>query len=91
MAKKYDWRRIQSYRSYKLKDISRAFQDKKLHPQTIRGWIREHNLPSFTDGKAVYVYGAVLKQFLKERNEASKSPLALHEFRCFPCHVNTTP
>lgn len=91
MAKNYNWRLIQSYRSYKLKDICRLFRDKQLHAQTIRGWIKEHNLPSFSDGKAAYIYGAALKQFIKKRQEMKKSPLALHEFRCFPCHANTTP
>lgn len=91
MFKKYDPRRVKSYRSYKLADICRLFKDKKLHPQTIRGWINDNKLEAFIDGKNLMVYGATLKIFLQKRNEDHKRKMAFDEFRCGKCKVISSP
>ena len=91
MSKKYDARLLKNYRSYKTKDICRLFRVKKLHEQTIRGWINDGKLDAFWHGKTLYIYGAVLKQFLTDRNNQRKSPLEFNQFRCWKCKATVTP
>ncbi len=91
MSKNYDPRRIKSYRSYKTRDVCRLFRDKKLHEQTLRGWVREGKLEAFWQGNTMYVYGAVLKKFIIEKNNQNKSPLAFNQFRCWKCKTAAPP
>ncbi len=91
MSKKYDARLLKSYRSYKIKDVCRLYRVKKLHEQTIRGWIAKGELKAFWHGNTIYIYGAVLKQFFVDRNSLRKAPLAFHEFRCWKCKATDAP
>ena len=91
MSKNYDPRLIKSYRSYKTKDVCRLYKSKKLHEQTVRGWVKDDGLKAFWHGKTLYIYGAVLKQFLTERNNQRKSPLAFNQFRCWKCKAMDAP
>jgi len=91
MHKKYDERLLKSYRSYKVNDISRIFRDKKLHPQTIRGWVEQGKLKAIIDGKTILIYGAVLKNFILENNQSRKRKLAFEEFKCWKCKKISTP
>ena len=91
MFKKYDPRLVRSYHSYKVADLCRLYRDKKLHAQTIRGWINSGKLTAFTDGKNILVYGAVFKQFLLDMNKKHKRTLAFTEFRCGKCKTIAAP
>lgn len=91
MAKNYDSRLVKSYRSYKIRDICRLFKQKKLHEQTVRGWINNDGLEAFRHGRIVYVYGAVLKQFLLKRNAARKQPMEFTDFQCWKCRNISPP
>lgn len=91
MSKNYDPRRVKSYRSYKIRDVCRLFRDKKLHEQTLRGWVKEGKLQAFWHGNTMYIYGAVLKQFLTESNSKRKCPLAFNQFRCWKCKATDAP
>lgn len=64
MAQKYDTRRFRDYRSYKIRDICWAYEDRNLHKQTVRKWIKKEGLKAFEYGGVFYIYGAVLKDFL---------------------------
>jgi hypothetical protein len=48
------------------------FKSQNLHEDTIRSWINEGALKAFKSGNAYYVYGAVLKQFLKYRRNHNR-------------------
>lgn len=87
MSKKYDYRKLKSYRSYKIRDICRVFRDKKLHEQTIRSWIKKGDLTAFCHGKTIYIYGAILKSFLKERSSKGRNSLKFDEFKCWTCKI----
>jgi hypothetical protein len=91
MSKKYDYKKVKSYRSYKTHDISRLYKDKKLHEQTIRGWVNDGKLEGFLVGKTLYIYGAVLKQFFKDKNCKKTPPLKLNEFKCWKCKEINEP
>ncbi len=86
MKKKYNTNKIiESYRSYKISDICRIFIEKKLHPQTIRKWIKECGLEAFEHKGDFYIYGAILKEFLKQYNNRNKQSLQDNEFKCQKC------
>lgn len=91
MYKKYDHRRIPSYRSLKICDICRLYRDKKLHEQTVRGWVNSGKLKAIWHGKTILIYGAVLKQFLLENNNRHKRTLEFHQFRCGKCKQINSP
>ncbi len=91
MYKKYDHRRIPSHRSLKICDICRLFRDKKLHEQTVRGWVRSGKLKAIWDGKTILIYGAVLKQFLLDTNNSHRRILEFNQFRCFKCKQINSP
>jgi len=83
MAKKYDHNRPCAYRSYKIRDICWLYADQKLHKDTLLIWINTGELPAFKHGNLYYVYGAVLKDFLKKRRDQNKRSFAFDEFKCW--------
>lgn len=85
MFKKYDHRLVHSYKSYTIKEICRLYKALGLHDKTVRAWIRTDKLDVINDGNKLLIYGAVLKQFLKNRNKSRKRPLAANEFFCCKC------
>jgi hypothetical protein len=89
MHKKYDHRLVVSYRSYKVRDICRLFIAKKLHEQTVRGWVNDGKLKAIWHGKTIFIYGAVLKKFLLDNNN-QKRTLEFNQFRCFKCQKIST-
>lgn len=91
MSKKCDPRRIKSWRSYKIRDICWLYRDNKLHEQTIRGWVKGGKLDAFWHGNTMYIYGAVLKKFLTEKNRQRKNPMSFVEFRCWKCRTGAAP
>lgn len=91
MFKKYDHRLVASYRSYKVGDICRLYRDKKLHEQTIRGWVNAGKLKAIWHGKTIFIYGAMLKQFLLDNNNSHKRTLEFNQFRCGKCKQINSP
>lgn len=85
MFKIYPYRLVHTYLTYKILDIKNLFNDYQLHPQTIRKWIKDKKLEAFEYEGEFYVYGGVLKLFLKERNEGNKKKLEFNEFKCWKC------
>jgi len=85
MSKKYDYRRVPSYRSLKIRDICRIYKREKLSPYTVRSWINDGQLEAMLIGKTYYVYGAALKIFLKNKSEKRKKPLGFEECKCWHC------
>lgn len=91
MSKKYDYRLVHSYRSYKVNNICRLYKAEKLHQQTVRGWINEGKLKATLHGKTLYIYGAVLKEFLKSKRIKNKRTLEFNQFRCWNCKKIDVP
>ncbi len=91
MSKKYDYRRIQAYRAYTVRDICRLYQDLKLHEHTIREWINLGELEAFQSGKKLYVYGGVLKKYLKDKRNRKRRSLTFEEHKCWTCGTVAVP
>lgn len=93
MLKKFNPQPLFSYKSYKISDACRIYKDQKLHPQTVRDWIKEGKLKAFFYEGDFYIYGAVLKEFFTNRNQQNKEEGKLGEenFRCGKCKTKQPP
>ena len=91
MFKKYDHRLVRSYQSYTIKEICRLYKQQNLHDKTVRAWIRTGELDAILDGNKLLIYGAVLKQFLKNRNKSHRRFLGIKEFFCCKCKGSNAP
>ncbi|WP_133129010.1 helix-turn-helix domain-containing protein [Legionella nagasakiensis] len=90
MFKYYNPRLIKQYRSYTIEQICALFTDKKLHPQTVRGWVKSGELEAITK-KPIVIYGQVIKEFLENRNATRKQQLAFNQFKCLRCQEIVCP
>lgn len=95
MFKKYSPRKkeLYSYRSYKIADLCRFYKSQKLNAQTIRKWIKKGELKAFLHERDYYIYGAVWKEFLTNRNKKNKEKRGLYfeQFKCFKCKAKKPP
>ena len=89
--KKYKHSLVHTYFTYKISDIVRLFIEVKLHDKTMREWIKSGKLKAFQHEGEWYIYGGVLKLFLKTNNEQSKKTLNFNQFRCGNCKAIDTP
>ena len=63
MFKYYNSALVISNRSYSIDEICYLYRDKKLHSQTIRGWIKQYSIPLIRKNP-ILIHGSVIKQFL---------------------------
>lgn len=70
--------------------ICKIFRGKKLHHQTIRGWIKSGELEAIST-RPILIYGAVLKVFIQNRNQAHKNCLEFNQIKCVKCKVSSVP
>ena len=80
----YPHTRIRYWYAYDVEDICTVFADKKLHPQTVRKWIKA-GLKTIDSSKPTLVYGYNLIQFLKNNNSKNKCQTSFEEFYCLKC------
>jgi hypothetical protein len=59
-------------------------------PATIRNWIKD-GLPVMASQKPCLISGAALRDFLRAKYRAAKSPLAPDELYCLSCRVGRNP
>ena len=90
MFKYYNHRIVKQYRSYTVEQVCNLFKDKKLHPQTIREWVKSGELEAIAK-KPISIYGEVLKDFLEKRNAAHKKHLDFNQFKCVKCQEVVFP
>jgi|GEM_PF-2515773 len=91
MYKKYDAGRVCLYRSYTIADLCRLYSNQGLHPQTVRAWVKHGGLQAINAKGKLYIYGAIWKVYLKQRNKAKEIKLKLHQIKCLSCKVITEP
>lgn len=87
MFRYYKSHLIISNRSYSTEKIQKLTG---IHPQTIREWINQNNLECVSR-KPILIYGAVLKEFIKNRNESHKKTLEFTQMKCFKCKAISIP
>jgi|APGre2960657423_1045063.scaffolds.fasta_scaffold12694_5 hypothetical protein len=90
MFKYYNPQLIHSKRSYTVEKLCHVFRDKKLHAQTIRAWINSGELEVISN-KPIVIYGALVKEFLKKRNDAHKKTLEFNQIKCVGCKAIAVP
>ena len=90
MSKAYKHTLISSTRSYSINEICLLYSDKKLHPQTVRGWIKNEVLSCIKDSEWL-IFGGDLKEFLKKRNQTGKVSMSLNQFNCLSCKKIISP
>ena len=89
MKKKHNYKDgLESYRSYKLKYSADIIG---VHIQTLRKWIKEGELEAFQHEGDYYIYGAVLKDYLKAKNTSNKIKLTDTQFKCQSCEKRIEP
>lgn len=90
MFKYYNPQLIHSKRSYTVEKLCNVYQDKKLHAQTVRGWVNSGELEVISK-KPIIIYGAVVKSFLEQRNKAHKKSLDFDQIKCVRCKQSSSP
>jgi hypothetical protein len=82
--KLYSHKRVRYWDVYDTDDICAVFADKKLHPQSVRKWIK-NGLKTIDSGKPALIYGNDLIVFLKKQNTKNKCVTAFDELFCMAC------
>ena len=59
-------------------------------PATIRNWIRD-GLPVLSSKKPYLISGAAIREYLREKYKAAKSPLGPNELFCLTCRTGRAP
>jgi hypothetical protein len=90
MFKYYNPQLIHSKRSYTVEKFCNVYKDKKLHAQTVRGWVNSGELEVISK-KPIIIYGAVAKSFLEQRNKAHKKTLDFDQIKCVRCKQSSSP
>jgi len=80
----YPHKRVRYWYTYDTDEICTLFADLRLHPQTVRVWIKAE-LKIIDKGKPALVYGYDLIAFLKKRNDQNKCSTAFDQFYCMKC------
>jgi hypothetical protein len=71
-------------------EVSEAAKALGKSPATIRNWIKD-GLPVMASQKPCLISGAALRDFLRAKYRATKSPLAPDELYCLSCRVGRNP
>ena len=87
MPKKVSWKSIKIHRTYTVVEAAVCLG---VHDRTVREWVAQ-GLPIMDRRRPMLIKGAHLKDFLKERHEASRRPLAPGELYCLGCKRPVTP
>ncbi|PHR62334.1 MAG: hypothetical protein COA47_04510 [Robiginitomaculum sp.] len=84
MQRKYDYRLIKSRRPYTLASLAKLL---KVHPATIRGWIKTGGLSvAVVDNtRPVILNGAKVKSWMEARAKERKRPCGPDEMYCVRC------
>ncbi len=90
MFKYYNSQLLHSKRSYTVEKLCNVYKDKKLHAQTVRGWVNSGELEVISK-KPIIIYGAVAKSFLEKRNKAHKKTLDFEQIKCVRCKQSSSP
>ena len=80
----YPHKRVRYWDVYDIDDICTTFADKKLHPQSVRKWIK-NGLKTIDGGKPALINGNDLIVFLRKQNTKNKCVTAFDELFCMTC------
>ncbi len=91
MGKKvYPLGKIKRKWAYTIDEICDLYGNRKLHPQTVRGWIKK-GLPTIDKKKPTLIFGSELHQFIGTMNASGKVKTEFHEMFCMKCQDARKP
>lgn len=67
---------------FTVEEIARLFG---LHVNTVRRWLKDGLEPLADEKRPILIKGAVLAEFLRNRQAAARHPPQDDEFHCFKC------
>jgi hypothetical protein len=85
----YPLSRLKYWWAYDIEEICELYKEYKLHPQTVRHWIKNGLL--IIKGTPALIYGNELIKFLGKMNKASKCQTEFHHMFCMKCKEDKTP
>ncbi|NCO03585.1 MAG: helix-turn-helix domain-containing protein [Alphaproteobacteria bacterium] len=80
----YPHRLVRYWQTYDVDDICAVFSDLRLHPQTVRKWIK-NGLKITDKGRPALIYGNDLITYLKENNNKNKCKTDFDQLYCPSC------
>lgn len=87
MSKRANPMAVKAALTYEIGEAAAAL-DK--NPATIRNWIKD-GLPIMSSKKPYLISGAALREYLRAKYKAAKSPLGPDELFCLFCKAGRTP
>lgn len=88
MARRIDYRRIKSLRSYEVGELA-ALLD--CHKNTVRHWIKD-GLPTLNDGRRpILVHGSDARDYLERKRQGRRHKCRPEEMYCFGCRQPRRP
>lgn len=82
MKRTYDPRKVKRHRSYTVKDLAALYG---VGPNTVRQWIRNHDLPVIEGSYPVMMHWTEIRQWMAARQAARKWTCGADEMSCFKC------
>lgn len=86
-AKRVNPNAVKLHRSYSVPELSRCC---KVHKNTVRNW-RGDGLAAIDKSRPVLFLGAIVRQFLRQRNASRKRPCVSGTIFCFKCREPRRP
>jgi len=84
----YSLKGIKYWWAYTIDEIcEELYIEYKLHPQTVREWIKKGLV--VINGNPILIYGYELKKFLMKMNESNRFHTEFDEMFCFTCKEAT--
>lgn len=71
-------------------DLKQLHKDFGFHPQTVRGWIKEFNLPVI-QLKPLLIFSEVVREHLSKQEKARKIVLKESQLLCLSCKSSSIP
>lgn len=71
-------------------EVGEAAKAMGKSPATIRNWIKD-GLPVMASQKPCLISGAAIREYLRAKYKATKSPLKPNELSCFGCRAGRRP
>ena len=87
MSKRANPMAVKAALTYEVNEAAVAL---RKSPATIRNWIKD-GLPVMSSRKPYLISGAAIREYLRSKYRASKSPLAPDELYCLSCGAGRRP
>jgi hypothetical protein len=87
MTKRVNPMAVKANATYDVFEAARAL---KVSPATIRNWVKG-GMEAMTDSKPYLILGSAIREYLRAKYEAARSPLKEDELFCPSCRTGRKP